>query len=96
MQFPQVKKALESIFADIQAQAELGELPTEESVYELLRLTTRMLSMAEDDWAGECEDFHHLVKELLQVVKKGSAEDAIQIVEALDAAQAYCHENFRF
>lgn len=95
MQFPQLKQALAAIFAEIQAQAQLGELPAEEQVNEFLRLSTRMLAMAEEEWVGECEDFHHLVKELLQVVKKGSAEDAIQIVEALDAAQAYCHENFR-
>jgi XXXCH domain-containing protein len=95
MQFPQVKQALAEIFSAIQAQALLGELPSEKGVNELLRLSSRMLAMAEDDWLGECEDFHHLIKELLQVVKKGSAEDAIQIVEALDAAQAYCHEKFR-
>ena len=95
MQFKQLKRSLETVFVAIQEQAQLGELPTEESVNEMLRISTRMLAMAEEAWLGECEDFHHLVRELLQVVKKGVTEDAIQIIEALDAAQAFCHGNFR-
>ncbi len=96
MEFSQVKQSLQSIFGDIQDQVQQGQLPSEETVSSFLRLATRMHSLAEEEWADECEDFHHLVKELLRVVKKGSIEEAVLLVEALDDAQAYCHQSFRF
>jgi XXXCH domain-containing protein len=90
-----LKKDLEVIFDSILEKSKTGEVPSESEVAQFERLSRRFLSMANDAWLEECEDFVHLANQLLKAVKKGQAHDAIQLVESLNDARTFCHRTYK-
>lgn len=95
MDFSKLKQRLTETFERIQQRTQHGELPAVADAEQFARHTRLLLSAADDDWAGEAEDFDQLAQQLVQVVKKGLLEDSIMLVESLDDAQNYCHRTFR-
>jgi len=95
MVFTQLKKEIESAFAQIQEAAEAGEMPQLEHVGVFVRLARLMQTHAAEEWAGECEDFVHLAAQLHRTVKNDNVQDAILLVEALNDARNYCHRTFK-
>jgi len=90
-----LKKELQSVFEAIQEKTHIGELPELQDVEQFDRLSRKLLSLAKDEWLGECEDFAHLANQLLKAVKKGLAHDAIQLVESLNDARTFCHRTYK-
>jgi XXXCH domain-containing protein len=95
MDFKTTKRDLEAAFAHIVSQAADASLPDEATVSRFARLAARMHQLADDDWAGEAEDFSHLAGQLLNAVKKGDVESSVMLVESLQDAQSFCHRTFR-
>jgi XXXCH domain-containing protein len=95
MDLKTTKQEMETVFQSIQSRTIEGAMPEEKDVSQLLRLARQMQMLADDDWADECEDFQHLVDQLLHAVKKNQVSDAILLVESLSDAQTYCHRTFR-
>ncbi len=94
MQFKALKQEMETCFHQIKASAEGGELPKADDVNLFLRLTQKMQAQAEEDWMDECQDFVHMVQQLVHAVKKDELSDAIMIVESLDENRNNCHMTF--
>lgn len=90
-----LKNDLDTVFEAILEKTKIGELPSERETEHFERLSRKFLSLAEDIWIDECEDFVHLTNQLLKAVKKGQAHDAIQLVEALNDARTYCHRTYK-
>ncbi|GFK95364.1 hypothetical protein NNJEOMEG_03226 [Fundidesulfovibrio magnetotacticus] len=95
MDFRQLKSSLEQTFQKILDKVQDGQLPNEQDVAHFARLTTQLHVQADEDWAGEAEDFSHLANQLLQTVKKGKREDAIRLVDSLQDAQDFCHRTYK-
>lgn len=95
MDFRALKTSLEEKFQSILDAVQDGQLPDEQLVNQFVRLSTQLHVQAEEDWAGEAEDFAHLANQLLQTVKKGKREDAIRLVDSLQDAQDFCHRTFK-
>lgn len=94
MDFSKLKHDLESVYNAIYAATKDGGLPSEDDTTRFLRLSRQMLSLADEEWADQAEDFVQLAQKLQQAVKKGNAPDAIRIVDSLDDAKTYCHRTY--
>lgn len=95
MDFRALKTALDEAFQIILEATQDGQIPEEKVVNQFVRLSTQLHVQAEEDWAGEAEDFAHLANQLLQAVKKGKREDSIRLVDSLQDAQDYCHRTYK-
>jgi len=95
MDFRELKTSLEEVFQAILDTIQDGRLPDEAVVLQFVRLATQLHIQADEDWAGEAEDFAHLANQLLLVVKKGKREDAIRLVNSLQDAQDYGHRTYK-
>ena len=95
MSFASVKQELETVFNAILEKAKTGDMPEMADVQTFVRLTTRMQSFSDDDWADEYEDFSQLAQQFLHAVKKKELQDAIRLVESLNDAKTYCHRDFK-
>jgi XXXCH domain-containing protein len=95
MDFRALKTALDEAFQKILDVSQDGQMPEEKVVNHFVRLSTQLHVQAEEDWAGEAEDFAHLANQLLQAVKKGKREVAIRLVDSLQDAQDYCHRTYK-
>jgi len=95
MDFRALKASMDEAFQSILEILQDGQVPEEQLVNKFSRLCTQLHVQAEDDWAGEAEDFAHLANQLLQAVKKGKREDAIRLVDSLQDAQDYCHRTYK-
>jgi len=95
MDFRALKASLEHSFQDILDRIQEGQTLDEQLITQFARLSTQLHVQADEDWAGEAEDFAHLANQLLIAVKKGKSEDAIRLVDSLQDAQDYCHRTFK-
>lgn len=95
MDFSALKASMEEAFQKILDAAQDGLMPEEKLVNQFMRLSTQLHMQADEDWAGEAEDFAHLANQLLQAVKKGQREDSIRLVDSLQDAQDYCHRTYK-
>lgn len=95
MDFRALKASLDEAFTNILDATQDGRIPDEKLVNQFSRLSTQLHMQAEEEWAGEAEDFAHLANQLLQTVKKGQREDAIRLVDSLQDAQDYCHRTYK-
>ncbi|NJB67983.1 XXXCH domain-containing protein [Desulfobaculum xiamenense] len=94
MDFLTLKHDLDTNFALILDSTTHGELPGSDVVAEFVRLCRTLHIQAEEDWNAEAEDFAHLAVKLQQAVKRGNVQEAVMIVDSLDAAKDYCHRTF--
>ncbi|GAB6176964.1 hypothetical protein JCM16814_18550 [Desulfobaculum senezii] len=94
MDFQTLKNDLETTFAQLLDNTSHGEMPQKEVVDNFVRLCRMLQNQAYDDWAGEAEDFAHMAVKLQQAVKRKELQEAVMIVESLDAAKDYCHRMF--
>jgi len=90
-----LKKELTQIFDLIKKPSQEGILPDLNHVQKFNRLATRMHTLADDEWADECEDFAHLAKQLLQAVNQGDLQTAVMLVESINDAQSFCHKFYK-
>ncbi|WP_459938320.1 GAK system XXXCH domain-containing protein [Desulfonatronum parangueonense] len=86
---------MRELFASLQQTAESGELPTVNDVNSFLHLSEKMAMHADDSWHSEAEDFLHLTRQLLMVVKKQNFQETVLLIDALHDAQTFCHKSFR-
>lgn len=94
MEMKKLKQEMHSLFAAIQESTQLGELPSLDDTAQFERLARRLLTMANEDWMDECEDFVHIVDQLHKSVKQGQASDAILLVESINDAKTFCHRTY--
>lgn len=94
MEMKKLKQEMDALFTTIQEQTQLGELPAAADVAHFERLARRMMTMAEEDWVDECEDFVHIVDQLHKSVKQGLTADAILLVESIHDAKTFCHRTY--
>lgn len=94
MEMKRLKQELNQLFTAILERAELGELPALQDTAAFERLARRFLTIADDAWLDECEDFVHIADELHKCVKQGNTADAILLVESLDDARTFCHRTY--
>lgn len=94
MDFPTLKNDLDSAFGQLLDNTDHGEMPDKNVVDTFVRLCRMLHNQAPDDWVGEAEDFAHLAVKLQQAVKRGELQEAVMLVESLDAAKDYCHRTF--
>ena len=95
MDFSSLKGELEQVFTEIQEQIQDGDLPSDASLNQFIRLTRQLHSNADEAWADECEDFLHLSLQLQHACKRGLIQDATRLVDSLDDARSYCHRTFK-
>ncbi|GAB6059895.1 hypothetical protein JCM31598_30120 [Desulfonatronum parangueonense] len=95
MNFAAHKNQMRELFASLQQTAESGELPTVNDVNSFLHLSEKMAMHADDSWHSEAEDFLHLTRQLLMVVKKQNFQETVLLIDALHDAQTFCHKSFR-
>lgn len=94
MHFPTLKHEMETLFSSIQETSATGEIPDKERIDQFVRLCRQMHSQAEEAWEGESEDFLHLALQLQKAVKNDDIPGAILLIESLDDARLFCHQNF--
>jgi XXXCH domain-containing protein len=89
-----LRNNLDKVFQEIQDRTGEAELPQLDTVNEFVRLCRLLHSGADEDWAGEAEDFAHMAQKLLQAVKRKDKNDAVMIVESMADARTYNDEMF--
>lgn len=94
MERANLRSNLDQHFQEIQDRTSEAELPDQKTVNEFVRLCRLLHSGADEDWAGEAEDFAHMAQKLLQAVKRKDLNDAVMIVESLADARTYNDEMF--
>ncbi|MFW5791513.1 MAG: GAK system XXXCH domain-containing protein [Desulfohalobiaceae bacterium] len=94
MQFTPLKHEMETVFTSIQESSATGEMPDLKHIDQFIRLCRQMHSQAEEAWEGESEDFLHLALQLQKAVKNSDIPGAILLIESLDDARLFCHQNF--
>ena len=94
MHFSTLKQEMETAFASIQETSATGEIPDKNHIDQFIRLCRQMHSQAEEAWEGESEDFLHLALQLQKAVKNNDIPGAILLIESLDDARLFCHQNF--
>ncbi len=95
MNTKQTKYKLQDLYDQIHENVHQGELPSEEDVRAFIRLFEHFITQVDFEMTAECEDFLHMSKQLLHAVKKNNLSDAIQLVDSLNDAKSYCHDNLR-
>lgn len=95
MDFKTLKLSMERTFEGIVNASREGDLPQEKEVAQFVRQCRQLHMQAEEDWAGEAEDFAHLATQLHQAVKNQDAEEVVILVQSLNDAQSYCHRMFK-
>lgn len=95
MDFKTLKKDLEKVYGDITSNVENNTMPELETMQEFTRLSRMMPMVADDEWAGEAEDFSHLATQLLQAAKKNDFKTVVQLMDSLNDAQQFCHKTFK-
>ncbi len=95
MDTKQTKYQLQDLYDQFVENVHNGELPSEQDVRTFIRLFEHFVTFVDFDMTAECEDFIHLSKQLLHAVKKQSLSEAIQLVDSLNDAKSYCHDNLR-
>lgn len=94
MQFSTLKNEMEAVFTSIQETSATGETPDKNQIDQFIRLCRQMHCQAEEAWEGESEDFLHLALQLQKAVKNNDIPAAILLIESLDDARLFCHQNF--
>lgn len=94
MQMKKLKGEMQALFTAIQESTQIGELPSLENTAQFERLARRLLTLANEDWMDECEDFVHIVDQLHKSVKQGLTADAILLVESIHDAKTFCHRTY--
>lgn len=94
MEMKKIKQEMQALFSTIQERTQLGELPSLQDTAQFERLARKLLTLAEEDWVDECEDFVHIVDQLHKSVKQGFLADSILLVESLDDARTFCHRTY--
>jgi XXXCH domain-containing protein len=95
MNFRSLKQSLSEVFDRIKAAVADGDLPNKHDVEQFVRLSRLFHAQAQDDWAGEVEDFCLLADQLNQAARRKHLEEVIMLVDSLNDAQNYCHRSFR-
>lgn len=95
MNFRKLKQNLAEVFDRIKASTTSGEMPAAQDVEQFVRLCRLFQAQAQDDWAGEAEDFCLLAEEFYQAARKNQIEEVVMLVDSLEDAQNYCHRTYQ-
>lgn len=95
MNFRTLKQNLSKVFDKIKATSANGEMPDMRDIDQFVRLTRLFQAQAQEDWAGEAEDFCLLVEQLHLAARKKQFEEVVMLVDSLEDAQNYCHRLFQ-
>ncbi|EGJ49421.1 GAK system XXXCH domain-containing protein [Desulfocurvibacter africanus] len=95
MNFRSLKQSLSEVFERIKTAVADGDLPNKHDVEQFVRLSRLFHAQAQDEWAGEVEDFCLLADQLNQAARRKHLEEVIMLVDSLNDAQNYCHRSFR-
>lgn len=79
-----VQGDLAEVFGRIQEKTNDSQLPDMDDVKELVRLSRLLQHNADEEWAGEAEDFTLLAQKLFHAVKRNDVEDSVIVVDSLD------------
>ncbi len=95
MNTKQTKFKLQDLYDQFVEDVHNGELPKETDIRTFIRLFEHFVTQVDFEMTAECEDFIHMSKQLLHAVKRKSLSEAIQLVDSLNDAKSYCHDNLR-
>ena len=91
MRMDEIREQLDYLFALFKQASQEGAMPSHEDLDNLMRLSRRMHSQADEEWLDEAEDFLHLANQLQVAVKQDNVQDAIPLIDSLNEAYSFCY-----